>query len=190
MKKTFLLRVKKRIYFLYYMFKHMWSQLSNIFSKQYLLVYASIILSFCISYLFSLLSILSSIRITLILPIKSESLIITTIIIISLLLSITTHAIGLILVNLSKINIISVYKILAISKDFFTHVLLYFTLLLQFTDMLSFDDTSLLTQLEERQSWLLKCVGIGITALSLQIIYFLKYQLNDIEHEKQPYSSE
>lgn len=180
MKKTFLLRVKKRIYFLYYMFIHMWSQLSTLFSKQYLLVYASIILSFCISYLLSLLSILSSIRITLILPIKSDSLIISTIIIISLLISITTHAIGLILIHLSKINIISVYKILAISKDFFTHVLLYFTLLLQFTDMLSFDDTSLLTQLEERQSWLLKCVGIGITALSLQIIYFLKYQLNDI----------
>lgn len=168
----------------------MWSQLSNIFSKQYLLVYASIILSLCITYLFSLLSILSSIHITLILPIKSESLIITTIIIISLLLSITTHAIVLTLVHLSKINIISVYKILEISKDFFTHVLLYFTLLLQFTDMLSFDNTSLLIQLEERRSWLLKCVGIGITAFSLQIIYFLKYQLNDIEPKKQPYSSE
>ncbi len=190
MQKIFLLRVKKIIYFLYYVFKHMWSQLSNIFSKQYLLVYASIILSLCISYLFSLLSILSSIHITLILPIKSESLIITTIIIISLLLSITTHAIGFTLIYLSKINIISIYKILDISKDFFTHVSLYFTLLLQFTDMLSFDDANLLTQLEERKSWLLECVAIGLAALSLQIIYFFKYQLKDMEHEKQPYSSE
>lgn len=65
--------------------------------------------------------------------------------------------------------------------------MLFFTLLLQFTDMLSFDDTSLLIQLEERRSWLLECVAIGITALSLQIIYFLKYQLNDIDIKKQPY---
>lgn len=187
MKKAFLLGIKKRIYFLYCIFKHMRSQLSNLFSKQYLLVYVSLILSICISYICSLISIMSSIYITLILPIKSESLTIFTIIFISFILSIIAHAIGLILVYLSKINIISVYKILDISKDFFTHALLFFTLLLQFTDMLSFDDTSLLIQLEERRSWLLECVAIGITALSLQIIYFLKYQLNDIDIKKQPY---
>jgi len=56
--------------------------------------------------------------------------------------------------------------------------------------MLSFDDANLLTQLEERKSWLLECVAIGLAALSLQIIYFFKYQLKDMEHEKQPYSSE
>ncbi|PQE66368.1 hypothetical protein CUS29_14305 [Enterococcus faecium] len=166
------------------------SQLSNLFSKQYLLVYVSLILSICISYICSLISIMSSIYITLILPIKSDSLTIFTIIFISFILSIIAHAIGLILVYLSKINIISVYKILDISKDFFTHALLFFTLLLQFTDMLSFDDTSLLIQLEERKSWLLECVAIGITALSLQIIYFLKYQLNDVDPKKQPYSLE
>lgn len=130
---------------------HMLSQLSNLFSKKYLFVYVSLIFSICINYI---CSIISSIYITLIFPIKSESLTIITIIIISFILSIIAHAIRLTLVHLSKINIISVYKILDISKDFFTHVLLFFTLLLQFTDMLSFDGTSLLTQLEENHGYL------------------------------------
>ena len=133
---------------------HMLSQLSNLFSKKYLFVYVSLIFSICINYICSLIIIISNIYITLIFPIKSESLTIITIIIISFILSIIAHAIRLTLVHLSKINIISVYKILDISKDFFTHVLLFFTLLLQFTDMLSFDGTSLLTQLEENHGYL------------------------------------
>ena len=88
---------------------HMLSQLSNLFSKKYLFVYVSLIFSICINYICSLISIISSIYITLIFPIKSESLTIITIIIIIFILYIIDHAIRLTLVHLSKINIISVY---------------------------------------------------------------------------------
>lgn len=189
MKKTFFLRVKKRAYFSYCIFKHVLSsQLSNLFSKQYLSLYLFLIFSICISYICSLLSLMLSIFISLILPLKTDSLMIISIIVSGLFLTITIHTFLLIMLHSTKNKILSIHTIIDISKNFFTNVLLYFTLLLQFTDVLSFDNINLLTELEDRKSWLLKCTALGINALSLQIIYFFKYQLNDITQTKSPYN--
>ncbi|EOH8808531.1 hypothetical protein [Enterococcus faecalis] len=131
------------------------------------------------SYLFSLLGILFSITVYPNFNVQSIAVCIILIILLTILVSLLLTN-SLFKIMKKNHNTKLQKRILAFSKDLFASITLFFTLLLQFTDILSFENASLINQLQEKNFWIICCFAFSITALNTQAIYLFYYQLQEL----------
>lgn len=175
--------VLRYIIFSLHVLKHTFTHLPNPFSKKYRKKYSFLILPILFYYTSSIFSFYISIKLCLSLQIESNTLLIVILVISSLLSSILLHTYLNNWHYLSYLDSSIVKSIITISKDLFTYITLYFTILLQITEVMFTDIIQGIRENENIFNWQMYCLSLGLTALSLQIIYFFKYQLNDLKQK-------